>query len=95
MAGAETWQIFWWIVREFMIFVLGTFVVGMAIVKIILIFLMRWEFSASMIAIFGTEMEWIGILLALIMILIIGLVIISVVVGRYLRKEIIQLVRQE
>ncbi len=78
-----------------MIFVLGTFVVGMAIVKIILIFLMRWEFSASMIAIFGTEMEWIGILLALIMILIIGLVIISVVVGRYLRKEIIQLVRQE
>ena len=78
-----------------MIFVLGTFVVGMAIVKIILIFLKRWEFSASMIAIFGTEMEWIGILLALIMILIIGLVIISVVVGRYLRKEIIQLVRQE
>ncbi len=95
LAGAETWQIFWWIVREFMIFVLGTFVVGMAIVKIILIFLKRWEFSASMIAIFGTEMEWIGILLALIMILIIGLVIISVVVGRYLRKEIIQLVRQE
>lgn len=95
LAGAETWQIFWWVVREFMIFVLGTFALGTAVIKIFLMFLGRWEFSASMIAIFGTEMEWMGILLALLTILIIGFLIISVVVGRYLRKEIIQLVRQE
>lgn len=95
LAGAGTWQIFWWVVREFMIFVLGTFALGMAVIKLFLVFLGRWEFSASMIAIFGTEMEWMGILLALITILFIGFAIISVVVGRYLHKEIIQLVRQE
>ncbi len=95
LAGAEIWQIFWWVVREFMIFVLGTFVLGVAVIKIFLIFLARWEFSASMITIFGTEMEWMGILLALMAIFIIGFAIISVVVSRYLHKEIIQLVRQE
>jgi len=95
LAGAQTCQIFWWVVREFMIFVLGTFALGMAVIKLFLVFLERWEFSASMTAIFGTEMEWMGILSALITILIIGFVIISVVAGRYLRKEIIQLIRQE
>ena len=74
---------------------LGTFALGTAVIKIFFIFLRRWEFSASMIAIFGTEMEWMGVLLALITIAFIGFAIISVVVGRYLHKEIIQLVRQE
>ena len=95
MVGARKYQIFLWIVKNFMIFVMGTFILGLGIVKLILFCLNQWEFSPSMLTIFGTEMEWMGIGMALIVVNFIGFVIISITVSRYLKREIIQLIRQE
>jgi len=95
MVGAGKIRIFLWVVKDFMIFVLGTFCIGIGIVKLFLLALSHWEFSPSMITVFGTDIEWMGVAMAFVAVFVIGSVIISITVARYLKKEIIQIIRSE
>ena len=95
MVGAKHYQIYWNIIKKFMLLVIGTFIVGTLAADLLLHSLARWEFSPSMIVMFGTQIEWQGVFLSFAVVIVIGFIVINIVLKRYLKKEMIQLIHAE
>lgn len=95
MVGASQFQICTWLIISFMSLILISFALGIAIVYLILKIINIWEISPSMVMMFGSQLEWIGIIYAFFIVFIIGLSIISLTLRRYFQNEIIEIVRGE
>ncbi len=95
MVGAKHYQIYWNIIKKFMLLVIGAFIVGTLVADLLLHALAQWEFSPSMIVMFGTQIEWQGVFLAFAVVIVIGFIVINIVLKRYLKKEMIQLIHAE
>ena len=95
MVGAKHYQIYWNIIKKFMLLVIGAFIVGTLVADLRLHARAQWEFSPSMIVMFGTQIEWQGVFLAFAVVIVIGFIVINIVLKRYLKKEMIQLIHAE
>lgn len=95
MVGASKVHIYKWLIFDFMSLILLSFFVGVAVVKFILVSINTWEISSSMVMMFGNRLEWLGILIAFIIVMVIGFTVIIVTLRKYLKHEIIEVVRSE
>ncbi len=93
MVGAEKFQIYLWIILNYLLITGFSFIIGIFITKLFLNISSILPVAASVNLMFGEKLYWQGIIIGAVMMIFVGIITITITLRQYNKKEIIMNVR--